>query len=345
MRIAPRHLAPHDEAFTDLEAALDAVGGVLGDAEEPPVKAVSRRAIEIRNDLLFARKAQEPSWVYWFEDRERTSFLKAAPVDVAHELRERFYPRVDTAIFTSATLTAGGRFDFTMSRLGLDAVPREGAAPVDTVALDSPFDFESQAALYAPAHLPEPASPAFLPAAIEEIACLCEVTGGRAFCLFTSLRNMRSAHEALNPRLRYRVLVQGEKPKQRLLTEFRERPSVLFASQSFWEGVDVPGDALSLVVIDKLPFAVPSDPLVAARIDWLKSQERDAFAEYQLPEAAISLRQGFGRLIRTRTDRGIVAVLDPRLSTKRYGRVFVDSLPKCPRFTDLGALAAWWAGR
>ena len=156
---------------------------------------------------------------------------------------------------------------------------------------------------------------------------------------------MNAAHRLLKDRLPYRVLLQGERPKQALLADFKERPSVLFAAHSFWEGGDVPGEALSLVIIDKLPFASPGDPVVAARIEELKEEVRDAFAEYQLPQAALALRQGFGRLIRTRRDRGIVAVLDPRLTKKAYGRDFLESLPPCPRSADLKVIADWWTGK
>jgi ATP-dependent DNA helicase DinG len=352
-RVGPKAMAPFGDTFAELEDALDAVRGLLDGSDDLIVKSLGRRAGEVKDDLRFARRADEPSYVYWLEERERAAFLRAAPVDVARELRERLYSKIDTAIFTSATLAAGGRFDYALRQLGLfeplDARPsteesapsRDGAA--ETVAFDSPFDFERQAALYAPKHLPDPANAGFVTAACAEIAKLCEITGGRAFCLFTSLRNMRAAHDQLRGRLPWRVLLQGDKPKQRLLEEFRETPSVLFASQSFWEGVDVPGQALSLVVIDKLPFAAPGDPIVAARVDWLRSQERDPFNEYQLPDAVISLRQGFGRLIRTRSDRGIVSILDPRLSSKAYGRVFLASLPRCGRFASIEDVADWWS--
>ncbi len=348
-RVGPRRMEPHADGFVDLENALDAAAGLLGDMEDPLVKALARRASEIRSDLYFARRAEEPAYVYWVEEREHAVFLRAAPVDVAVHLREQLFSRIDTAVFTSATLTSAGMFDYAKQRLGLasdgGAVASDaGRSPVEAVAFESPFDFERQAAFYAPVHLPEPAAPGFVEAAADEIARLCEVTEGRAFCLFTSLRNMRAAHEHLRSRLPWRVLLQGEKPRHTLLQEFRETPSVLFASQSFWEGVDVPGDALSLVVIDKLPFASPGDPLVAARVDWLRNQDRDPFNDYQLPDAVIALRQGFGRLVRTRTDRGIVAVLDRRLSTRAYGRAFTGSLPRCRRFANLEDLAAWWSG-
>jgi ATP-dependent DNA helicase DinG len=210
--------------------------------------------------------------------------------------------------------------------------------------LPSPFDYEENAALYLPEAMPDPQDPSFPEAVADELRKLLPITGGRAFVLFTSLRNMRAVHAMLEDELPWQVLLQGDKPKQHLLKSFREKPSVLFASQSFWEGVDVPGDALSLVVIDKLPFASPGEPLVAARIDRLRAAGEDAFYGYQVPQAALALKQGFGRLIRTSTDRGIVAVLDARMTRKSYGRLFVETLPRCPILRTPDAARAFWTG-
>lgn len=342
VRLLAGTLRPFADRATEVEVALGAARGLLGGSDDATIQALARRAGEIQSDLAFVRRADDPSYVYWVEMRARAPFLKAAPVDVAAELRSRLYARIDTAVFTSATLTAEGRFDYVRRRLGISDTAGVAAYPTDTIALDSPFDFGRQAVLYAPGHLPDPSDPGFVAAAADEIERLCAITGGRAFALFTSLKNMRGAHRALKDRLSWRVLLQGERPKHRLLEAFVARPSVLFASHSFWEGVDVPGEALSLVIIDRLPFASPADPLVAGRIDFLRGQERDPFAEYQLPQAVLALRQGFGRLIRTRTDRGIVAVLDRRLVTRPYGRVFVESLPRCERFGRLAEIAGWW---
>ncbi len=342
IRVLPSTWKASSGICVELETALRAVAGLIGDSEDVVVKSLARRAEQMGDDLAFLRRAEDPAFVYWLEVRARAAFLKAAPVDIAKELRERLYGRIDTAIFTSATLATDGKFDFLLRRLGLVEVDGSPLYEVDAAAFDSPFDFSSQAALYLPSHLPEPGSQAFAVAVAEEIGRLCAITGGRAFALFTSLRNMRAAHDALKDRLPWRVLLQGEAPKHRLLELFKAEPAVLFASHSFWEGVDVPGEALSLVVIDKLPFANPQDPIVAARMDHLKSRDRDPFNEYQLPAAVLALRQGFGRLIRTRADRGIVAVLDPRLHTRGYGRAFLDSLPGCPRIVDLEPLRGWW---
>ncbi|MFZ5472225.1 MAG: ATP-dependent DNA helicase [Myxococcota bacterium] len=325
----------------ELQENLAALGALSAQEDEPALHSVRRRAEEISSELDFITRADSLDHVYWAETRGRGLFFRAAPIEVAEELRRRLYGAVDTAVFTSATLTAQGRFDFFAQRMGLFDVG-EAPLPVQKVAVASPFDYGKQAALYLPAALPEPNQPGFTEAVAEEVAQLVEVTQGRAFVLFTSLRQMESVHALLSHRLAYPVLLQGERPKSALLEAFKAQPSVLFASHSFWEGVDVPGEALSLVVIDRLPFASPADPLVAARIDQLRERGEEPFSSYQLPQATIALRQGFGRLIRSKRDRGIVALLDRRVSTKAYGRAFLTSLPKTRRFADVSELEAWF---
>jgi ATP-dependent DNA helicase DinG len=342
-RLSPHRARPLAEPAEDLREALLAFKARVAQSEDPDVEALARRAQEIASDLKFLVAVNEPGFVYWAESRARSTLLRAAPINVAEELRERLYRNVDTVIFTSATLAAQGSLDFVKRRLGLcDPESGKDCYSVDSLVLGSPFDYESQAALYLPRDLPDPSDPQFLSKAAEEILSLCALTGGRAFALFTSIKNMSEAHQLLKDRLPCRVLLQGERPKHALIAEFKEHPSVLFAAQSFWEGVDIAGDALSLVIIDKLPFSSPGDPVVAARIDHLKEAGRNAFNEYQLPQAALALRQGFGRLIRSRRDRGIVAVLDRRLTTKTYGRAFLESLPACPRSVERKAIADWW---
>ena len=250
---------------------------------------------------------------------------------------------MDTVVFTSATLRAAQRFDFFIERIGLrDAETMEPIAPLTELAVPSSFRYAEQASLYLPRHLPDPQEPGFVEAVADEVVRMVALTGGRAFVLFTSLKNMNAAAELARNRIDCSVLVQGERPKPALLEAFKSEPSVLFASQSFWEGVDVPGDALSLVIMDKLPFASPGDPLVAARMERLRGRGIEPFGAFQLPEAAIALRQGFGRLIRTRSDRGIVAIFDKRIVSKAYGRTFLQGLPSVPRFSDLDALRGWW---
>ena len=329
-------LAPTERERERLEAALASMRDTLADAASPSLAQVARRAGELSVELAAVTSTREPSRVYFGEVRGRGVFLRAAPIDVAEELVERLYRRTDTAVFTSATLAAQGRFDYFRRQVGL--LPE---FDVEEARFPGPFDFERQAALVALDGLPEPNAPGFVPAAALAVRELTAVTGGRAFVLCTSTRNMVALHDACKD-LPYRILLQGERPKHRLLEAFREVPSVLFATQSFWEGVDVPGEALSLVVIDRLPFAPPGDPVVAARLRALEAQGRDGFAELQVPSAALALRQGFGRLVRTRGDRGLVAVLDRRLVTKGYGRAFLATLPSCPLLRSVEAARAWW---
>ncbi len=331
-------LAPLEREQGRLDEALESVRGLFAESENAPLAQIGRRAAELRVELQAVTAMKEPSRVYFAEARGRGVFLRAAPIDVAQELAERLYRRVDTVVFTSATLAAQGRFDYFRRQVGLAE-----EFDVDEARYPGPFDFSRQAALVAPERMPDPNDPAFIRAAAAAIRELAAVTGGRAFILCTSVRNMLGLREACRD-LPYQLLLQGERPKHRLLAAFRREPSVLFATQSFWEGVDVPGDALSLVVIDRLPFSPPGDPVVAARLHALAESGRDPFSELQVPAAALALRQGFGRLIRTRTDRGLVAVLDPRLVTRRYGRAFVATLPPCRLLRSVDEARRWWEG-
>jgi len=328
-------LAPLEPEQARLDEALEEVRGMLAEAESPALLAIARRAGELRVELKAVTAMGEPSRVYFAEARGRGLFLRAAPVDVSEELVERLYRRLDTAVFTSATLAAQGRFDYFRRQVGL------AAFEVEEQRLPGPFDYPRQAALVVPEGMPEPAAPDFPAAAARAVAALTAITGGRAFVLCTSTRMMRALRD-LCAGLPFQLLLQGERPKHRLLEAFKAEPSVLFATQSFWEGVDVPGEALSLVIIDKLPFAPPGDPVVAARLGALEAEGRDGFSELTVPAAALSLRQGFGRLIRARTDRGLVAVLDPRLATRGYGRAFLATLPPVPLYRTLDEARRWW---
>jgi ATP-dependent DNA helicase DinG len=331
-------LAPLEREQARVDAALSELRDLVAEAATPQLAQLARRAGELRVELAAVTAMKEPTRVYFGEVRGRGVFLRAAPIVVADELQARLYRRTDTVVFTSATLAAQGRFDYFRRQVGL--------APefdVDEARYPGPFDFARQAAVVSPDQLPEPNAPGFVEAAAEAVRALTEVTGGRAFVLCTSVRNMNALHRA-SRHLPYRILLQGERPKAKLLEAFREEPSVLFATASFWEGVDVPGEALSLVVIDRLPFAPPNDPVIAARLRALEAEGRDGFAELQVPAAALALRQGFGRLVRTRTDRGLVAILDRRLVTKGYGRAFLASLPRCPLLRSVDAAKRWWDG-
>jgi ATP-dependent DNA helicase DinG len=342
VRLTAQAFGPLSRQLEAVLEGLGALGGFASGHEEADLLALARRASELGAELDFVRRADAPDHVYWAEGRGRGLFLRAAPISVAEAMRERLYGSVDTVVFTSATLRTGTSFEYFCRQVGLLDDAGEAVVPLTQLAVPSSFDYASQSALYLPAELPEPREPGFPEAVAEEIARLVEVTGGRAFALFTSLRNMERVHGLLSKRLPYPMLLQGEAPKPVLLDAFQSTPSVLFASASFWEGVDVPGDALSLVILDKLPFAAPTHPVVAARIEALEKAGREPFSSYQLPEAALALRQGFGRLIRTRTDRGIVALLDVRVGRKAYGRQLLAGLPPARRFREIRPLAEWF---
>jgi len=324
-------------------AAEEARGGAdeAGRAAREEWLAMARRADGVRDALAtLADPAPGGRSVSWAESRGRQIFLRAAPVDVAPILRDHVLARVPAAVFASATLTCAGRFDYVRERLGLPG------DVCDEARVDSPFDYARQAMLYVPRDLPPPGEAEFLAAACDRIAELLDITEGRAFVLFTSHRALREAEARLAERCPYPLLVQGQAPAAALLDRFRARPgSVLLATGTFWSGVDMPGPALSLVVMDKLPFASPGDPLTAARAEKLAQEGRDPFLDLHLPQAALAFRQGFGRLIRRRDDRGIAAVLDGRLLGRAYGRAFVSSLPReLPRTSILEQVRRWWGG-
>lgn len=320
-----------DDALEALAAHLRRVG-----AGSEPLGQAARRAQEIREGLATILDARGGATVRYVERRARSVNLTAAPIDLSELLREKLFFRTGAVVLTSATLATAGDFTFLRQRLGVDF-------DVEEMVLGSPFDWVRQAALYTPTQLPDPRDPGYLEAASAEIEALVGLTGGGAFVLCTSLRMMRALHGALAGRLGVPCLLQGEQPKGVLLDRFRALGhAVLFATASFWEGIDVPGDALRLVIIDKLPFEVPSDPVVAARIAHLEENGHNAFSAYQVPSAAISLKQGFGRLVRSRTDRGIVAILDRRLTARGYGKVLLRSLPQCARVATFDEAREFW---
>jgi len=255
-------------------------------------------------------------------------FLQATPIDVGPILRECLWSKLECAVLTSATLAVGGGFEYIRRRLGLEHA-RESVLP-------SHFDYETQALFYVPPDLPDARTPQFSSLAAERIRRLLEITRGRAFVLFTSYAQMNDIYQRLLGLLEFPMLRQGDAPKSALLEEFRLTPnSVLFATSSFWQGVDVQGEQLSCVIIDRLPFAVPSDPVVAARVKAIDADGGNAFFQYQVPGAVITLKQGFGRLIRSLHDRGLLVLLDNRILKKQYGRVFIESLPTYKKTTEL----------
>jgi len=300
------------------------------------VHAMSRRVEELRVQLGFILEAQERNTVFWIDRRrerrghggQHNVFLQATPITVADILRDTLFEHLESAVLTSATLAVAGGFEYIRNRLGIQHA-RE-------LVVQSHFDYESQALLYIPPDLPDPRDPQFVERASQRMRQLLEITRGRAFCLFTSYALMNQLYERLLGELEFPMLLQGSAPKNALLEEFRLTPNaVLFATASFWQGVDVQGEQLSCVIIDKLPFAVPNDPVVAARVKAINEDGGNAFFEYQVPGAVIALKQGFGRLIRSLHDRGLLCLLDNRILKKQYGRVFLDSLPKYSRTTDL----------
>jgi ATP-dependent DNA helicase DinG len=329
------------EAYHKLDAALDAVESSLrglGAADEA-VDHAAERCRTARAELGEVLEGRDGgASVRWVEVKPRSIAVGASPIDVAGPFRDGVLFRIPSAVLTSATLSTGGDFAFLRSRLGIDFDAGELSFP-------APFDYGRQARLYVPAHLPDPRDDGFFAAAVEEALALIAITGGGALVLSTSIRGMLALHRGFGGRVPGPLYVQGDAPKSALLAEFvRDPASVLVATTSFWQGVDVAGDALRLVVIDKLPFASPQDPITEARIRRIEETGGSAFSEYQVPQAALALKQGFGRLIRTRYDRGVVAVLDRRLWTKGYGKVLLRSLPPCPTSAGLDGLAAWWRG-
>lgn len=307
-----------DNSLQRLETTLDALPE--GQAE---IENYVRRVRQLRFDLQFVVAGDDKSFVYWLERRGRGFFLRASPIDVSALLQDKLFERVETVVMTSATLANATGFSFIRERLGLEE-------PDELIAA-SGFDYRTQALLYLPRHMPDPRSPQWTDRVVEEIVRVLNVTRGRAFVLSTSAAAMRTLYERVAPQIRYPCFVQGSASKIGLLEKFRATPNaVLFATSSFWQGVDVRGEQLSCVIIDKLPFAVPSDPVIAARQRRIDENGGSSFYEYSVPQAIIALKQGIGRLIRSSTDRGLLAILDPRLRTKGYGQQFLRSLPPCP---------------
>ncbi|OLE51254.1 MAG: hypothetical protein AUG51_23780 [Acidobacteria bacterium 13_1_20CM_3_53_8] len=325
---------PLGEAYLGLDGALERMETLL-DAmtEQPPeVENIVRRIRQIRFDLQFIVAGDDRHFVYWLERRGRGLFLRASPIDVSGLLQDKLFERVETVVLTSATLASAGSFSFIRERLGL--------VEADDLIAPSSFDYENQAILYLPKRMPDPRSPQWARAAADEVIKILNATRGRAFVLSTSFAGMNALYEMVSQKIDFPCFVQGSASKAGLLEKFRAtKNAVLFATASFWQGVDVRGEQLSCVIIDKLPFAVPTDPVVAARQRYIEEQEGSSFYEYSVPQAIISLKQGLGRLIRSTTDKGVLAVLDPRLRTKAYGRLFLESLPPCRVTSEVEEIA------
>jgi ATP-dependent DNA helicase DinG len=348
IRYAAESLGDQSEAGMMLVGALEGLEAVLALARQPHdalagedteaeadltelLSSLSRRAGELRSDLRFLLRAEDADYVYYLEARGRGIYLRASPVDVSRVVQDALFDRMRAVVLTSATLAVDGSFRYVKNRLGIRTALE--------VCVPSEFDYARQALLYLPRRMPPPKSPAFADAVAREVAEILHRTRGRAFVLFTSYAVLRAVQQVLEASLPYPILTQGHSPRSILLDQFRSTPNaVLLATSSFWQGVDVVGEALSCVIIDKLPFASPADPIVAARIETANAAGGDAFADYQVPLAMLALHQGLGRLIRHRSDRGVLAILDPRLRTMSYGARFLAGLPPAPVTHDLDAV-------
>jgi len=336
-------LEENGDEFLGLQQALHRLESELEKVQSKPEELFNfiRRVQELQVQLGFLMESEDHNTVFWIERRrggrdKSNVFLQATPIDVAPILKTCLFEKLETAVLTSATLAVGGGFEYMRRRLGLEHASEQ--------VLPSHFDYASQAMLYVPPDLPDPRTPQFASRAAERIRRLLEITRGRAFVLFTSYAQMNDVYQRLLGELEFPMLLQGDAPKSVLLEEFRLTPNaVLFATSSFWQGVDVQGEQLSCVIIDRLPFAVPSDPVVAARVRAIDEEGGNAFFQYQVPAAVITLKQGFGRLIRSLHDRGLLALLDNRILKKAYGRVFVESLPNYRRTTDLRQVEEFFA--
>jgi ATP-dependent DNA helicase DinG len=355
-------LEENGDEFLALNQSLTRLAGELEGLPQKPEEVFNfvRRVQELQVQLSFAMESDDRNTVFWIErrggrgrksssqrrpsaslrassDKEKARdsvpgrqnvFLQATPIDVGPILRECLWSKLECAVLTSATLAVGGGFEYIRQRLGLEHA-RESVLP-------SHFDYENQALFYVPPDLPDARTPQFTAKAAQRIRQLLEITRGRAFVLFTSYAQMNEIYQRLLGELEFPMLRQGDAPKSTLLEEFRLTPNaVLFATSSFWQGVDVQGEQLSCVIIDRLPFAVPSDPVVAARVKAIDADGGNAFFQYQVPAAVITLKQGFGRLIRSLQDRGLLVLLDNRILKKQYGRVFIESLPNYKKTTEM----------
>ena len=334
---------PAGQALLQVEKALHHLLKILEPHRERSVglAACGRRAKLLLEDSGWLRSMEDTHRVYWYETRERGIFLTASPLETGPTLQGLLYPRLKTAVFASATLAAGGGrggFSYVLDQLGLTE------QEVITERLPQVFDYRNRAILYLPESMPLPDSPGFPDAVIQETLALLEAASGRALCLFTSWRMLEAVRQGLEGKIAFPLLVQGERSKGALLETFRtQTASVLLGLASFWEGVDVPGDALSLVIIDRLPFVSPADPLIAARSRWLEHNQRHPFMELFVPHAVLSLKQGLGRLLRRGTDRGAMAILDIRLTKKHYGLQFLEALPPAMIVRDRQAVERFFS--
>ena len=346
-----KFIEQHPDWEKEIQAVSDRLSGLESTLLAMAVEGEAWQALAGRCQELQARLLaiaglleipNEETYIHWYERREKTVVLTASPIDIALELNSVLYPNVRSAIFTSGTLTVGGDFSYFLTRLGLDQ-------DTESLSLGSPFDYLGRTMLYVPAHtpadpFPQPDQEAFPERIQNVIYQILLASSGRALVLFTSLNSMRKTYPFLVENLPYPVFIQGQAPRNKLLESFQlQTNSVLLAVASFLEGINVPGESLSCVIIDKLPFEVPSDPVIMARINKVREEGGNPFMDFQLPRAILALRQGVGRLMRTSTDKGLLAILDVRLFTKQYGRMFLKSLPPSPLTRKLADVVSFFA--
>ena len=326
------------QALSDLDQSLDLLRQCLEEAA-PRGKGLEgcwRRSIGLQEKLRLHLQGKHDNFIHWYEVFKRGFTFSLTPMRMSEIFSSYMKSNKLAWIFTSATLAIADKFDYFNAELGLD--------DARSLILDSPFDFQQQVLLYLPEGMPEPNSRMYTSTVTERLLPVIKASRGRAFLLFTSYQALNEAHKYLVNKVDYEILVQGSMPRSELLNRFRDSGNaILIGTSSFWEGVDVRGEALSCVIIDKLPFASPGDPVLQARMEAMRSEGRNSFMEYQLPQAVIALKQGFGRLIRDVTDRGVIMICDPRLKTKAYGKVFLKSLPKTAYTQDVRDVEKFFA--
>jgi len=319
---------------TSVSALKDALAPLAKRA--PGLESAQGRCADLYDRLNFITAGESDNAVRWAETTSRAFALRSTPLDVAPHFQNSMFKRPAAWVFTSATLAVGNDFSHFVNRIG--------AVDPQTMQLDSPFNFQQNALMYLPRNLPPPSNYTYTAAVVDAAIPIINTSQGRAFFLFTSYRALREAAELLADKIDFPLLIQGSAPRGELIRQFREHGNaVLLGTSAFWEGVDVRGEALSLVIIDKLPFAAPNDPLLAARLQAIRNHGGEPFMQQQIPHAVITLKQGAGRLIRDVTDRGVLMLCDPRLTNKGYGRLFINSLPKMPRTGDITAVEAFYS--
>ena len=333
LKIIPKYPGGLNAVKEQLQRLTDQLK--LASVKTKALESCFKRAEELVQKLNLILDDRSGKWIRWYETHRKTFTLSLTPLDIAAEFHGFMQQHQAAWIFTSATLSVANKFDYFAGNLGLSHAASE--------SWGSPFDYPNQSLFYHPKGLPQPNDPNFIPVIVDFALPVLQASKGRAFFLFTSHRALKEAAELLEKKIKYPLLIQGSRPKALLLEQFKEAGNaILLGTSSFWEGVDVRGEALSCVIIDKLPFASPGDPVLKARLEAMTQQGKNPFFEYQLPTAVIALRQGIGRLIRDVTDRGVLMVCDPRLLKRSYGQMFLDSVPPMKRTRDIVDVQAFF---